>query len=164
MTLGQRTATFDSLLASSGNVYGGAGGSNFVTVQSVTNISLSSAANYFGLWASALDGGNTVELLSGGTSLGSFNLTSFVLGDAYRGNPAQGYGNGGEKYAFFNFHSGSSFDQIRLIENGGGGFELDNVTIGNAIPEPSSWALMLLGFGAIGYSMRRQRALLLELA
>ena len=26
-----------------------------------------------------------------------------------------------------------------------------------AVPEPSTWALMLLGFGAIGFSMRRRR-------
>lgn len=30
-----------------------------------------------------------------------------------------------------------------------------NVTGG--VPEPSTWAMMLLGFGAIGYSMRRSR-------
>ena len=28
----------------------------------------------------------------------------------------------------------------------------------NAVPEPGSWAMMLLGFGAAGYAMRRRRA------
>jgi hypothetical protein len=27
-----------------------------------------------------------------------------------------------------------------------------------AVPEPTTWALMLLGFGAVGYSMRRRRS------
>ena len=28
----------------------------------------------------------------------------------------------------------------------------------NAVPEPGTWAMMLLGFGAAGYAMRRRRA------
>jgi hypothetical protein len=31
------------------------------------------------------------------------------------------------------------------------------VTNANAIPEPGTWALMLLGFGATGFAMRRNR-------
>jgi hypothetical protein len=27
-----------------------------------------------------------------------------------------------------------------------------------AVPEPATWAMMLLGFGAIGFSMRRRRS------
>jgi len=30
--------------------------------------------------------------------------------------------------------------------------------VGSAVPEPGTWAMMLLGFGAIGFSMRRRRA------
>lgn len=36
----------------------------------------------------------------------------------------------------------------------------DNITFGsdvpNAVPEPGTWAMMLLGFGAIGFAMRRR--------
>lgn len=41
----------------------------------------------------------------------------------------------------------------------------DNITFGaatpgtGAVPEPSTWAMMLVGFGGIGYSMRRRRKL-----
>jgi hypothetical protein len=27
----------------------------------------------------------------------------------------------------------------------------------SAVPEPSTWAMMLIGFGAVGYSMRRRK-------
>ncbi len=33
-----------------------------------------------------------------------------------------------------------------------------------AVPEPATWAMMLLGFGAVGFSMRRKRSSLLQAA
>lgn len=36
-------------------------------------------------------------------------------------------------------------------------FEVDNFAI-NAVPEPGTWAMMLLGFAGIGLSMRRKRS------
>ena len=33
-----------------------------------------------------------------------------------------------------------------------------------AVPEPGTWAMMLVGFGAIGYSMRRRRKTILQIA
>ncbi len=35
-------------------------------------------------------------------------------------------------------------------------FEIDNLAIG-AVPEPATWAMMLLGFAGIGVSLRRRR-------
>ncbi|WP_114226440.1 MULTISPECIES: PEPxxWA-CTERM sorting domain-containing protein [Sphingomonas] len=35
---------------------------------------------------------------------------------------------------------------------------LDNVSVTAAVPEPATWALMLIGFGAVGVSMRKRRA------
>ena len=37
------------------------------------------------------------------------------------------------------------------------GFKLKSITVNTAVPEPGTWAMMLLGFGAAGYSMRRSR-------
>ena len=34
---------------------------------------------------------------------------------------------------------------------------LDNVTVTSAVPEPGTWAVMLVGFGGLGAVMRRQR-------
>jgi PEP-CTERM motif len=34
----------------------------------------------------------------------------------------------------------------------------------NVVPEPSTWAMMLLGFGVVGYSIRRRRKILLRQA
>ena len=38
-----------------------------------------------------------------------------------------------------------------------GGSESGNLTFRLAVPEPGTWALMLLGFGGIGLAMRRRR-------
>jgi hypothetical protein len=48
-----------------------------------------------------------------------------------------------------------NFTYLRLL-SGGNSFEIDNLWIG-AVPEPASWALMLLGFAGIGVAMRRRR-------
>jgi hypothetical protein len=48
-----------------------------------------------------------------------------------------------------------------LAESATGGLPpmvlLDGVTL-TAVPEPATWAMMLVGFGAIGYGLRRRRA------
>lgn len=38
-------------------------------------------------------------------------------------------------------------------------WQIDNLTIGEqaAVPEPATWAMMILGFGAVGSAMRRRR-------
>ena len=36
-------------------------------------------------------------------------------------------------------------------------FRLDNISVNAAVPEPGTWAMMLIGFGAMGVSMRRRR-------
>jgi PEP-CTERM motif len=53
---------------------------------------------------------------------------------------------------------------IKSIAFGPGGqrtnsvsFVLDNLTIGNAVPEPATWAMMILGFGMVGAAARRRR-------
>lgn len=60
--------------------------------------------------------------------------------------------------------NGSSLGNIdRLVFDGvggGGGFVLDNLTLNapgaGAVPEPTTWALLILGFGAVGAGMRRR--------
>jgi len=75
----------------------------------------------------------------------------------------------------FGFDSSSAFAFVRLIDviaeggtgNGGTvGADIDAVGAistrpagGGGVPEPAAWALMLLGFGALGSALRRTRRL-----
>ena len=73
----------------------------------------------------------------------------------------------GEPYAFVNFYAtgGTKFDRVVFLENpAGGGYESDNHTVGyfktmtgTGVPEPATWAMMIIGFGAVGSMVRTSR-------
>lgn len=56
----------------------------------------------------------------------------------------------------------SSSISLRAINSinatSGNDFALDNLSFASAVPEPSTWAMLFLGFGAIGLMMRRRQA------
>jgi hypothetical protein len=43
------------------------------------------------------------------------------------------------------------------MSSGQNAFEIDNIAV-NSVPEPGTWAMMLLGFGAIGFAIRRRKS------
>lgn len=59
-------------------------------------------------------------------------------------------------FAFVNFSSDIPITSIQFHQTGGG-FELDNVTLASVVPEPAEWSLIILGFAAVGMSVRRTR-------
>lgn len=133
--------------------------------------------NYFGLWISALDSNNDLKFYSNGTLVLDFTPTlmkSYINAmsnkAAYYGNPENGLDTS-EAFAFVNFIStDGTFDKVLFTNSGNSGFESDNDTVayrtpssvvfGNAIPEPTSLALLaggLAGLGVIGAARRRGR-------
>jgi hypothetical protein len=55
-------------------------------------------------------------------------------------------------------------ERIHTVEflSSGNSFEFDSLAgatanMGTAVPEPSTWAMMILGFGTVGYLIRRRR-------
>jgi len=92
------------------------------------------------------DGGNPSSVSA---SFGATNLLSLT-------NPGAtaGYTN----YEFNAFATGSSTALSFSFRDDPGFIFLDSVSIA-AVPEPSTWAMMLIGFGAVGFAMRRRNRL-----
>ncbi|WP_205479130.1 PEPxxWA-CTERM sorting domain-containing protein [Sphingomonas arenae] len=57
----------------------------------------------------------------------------------------------------FTASAGDAITGIRLLSSRNS-LEIDNIGVVSAVPEPGTWAMMLLGFGAIGFTMRRRQA------
>jgi len=79
--------------------------------------------------------------------------------------PATTKSNMGWEERTFDFTAVSALTNLRFSADpatslGQYGLTLDNVSIASvatAVPEPATWAMMLVGFGAIGATMRRKR-------
>jgi hypothetical protein len=117
---------------------------NLVSFGDIFNISF--------IWGS-VDTYNTLEVLgAGGAILATFTGANVALppnGDQVdpTKNPLV--------TLFFDGGDEALVEGLRLTSTQNA-FETDNYAI-NAVPEPGTWALMLLGFGALGMTMRRRR-------
>jgi hypothetical protein len=149
------------------------------------NSDIKGGVNYFGYWLSALDKGNFVTFYGDkGQKLFTFDPKDVINAvnmaakpTLYYGNPNSAYRpDSSEPFIFVNFFDTTgSFSKVSFSEvNNGGGYESDNHTIGHyatmgqgtnvslkfsaAAPEPATWAMMLLGFGGLGFAgYRRSR-------
>jgi len=103
---------------------------------------------------------------------GVFTLSSFDIASSFNNFPGSSFealgflnnlqvgsvsGSLGQFATFSGF--GTSVDYVTFNGFGGsGGFELDNIVLNGAangaVPEPATWAVMLLGFGFVGSAMR----------
>jgi hypothetical protein len=128
--------------------------------------------NYFGYWLSALDAGNQVVFKKAGVQVGALtpgDVLAQVSGQpAYFGNPNPAFlgQNSGQPYAFINFYDTTgTFDEVDFTQNMIGGYESDNHTVGfftkiggvtTAVPEPSAWIMMGLGFAGLSFAGHRR--------
>ena len=178
------SGTYTGLRVDGANVFGSAGGvgNHAVAARNTPGYELTLSTlrpegiTYFGYWLSALDRGNVLEFYNGATKIYTFTPADVitVLGNcpnAFCGNPTAPFlgQNSREAYAFVNifFTAGLTYDRVKFFESPAfGNYESDNHTVGyfqnivgNPVPEPATWAMLISGFGMVGFAARRRRAL-----
>ena len=89
---------------------------------------------------------NGIDVLVNGVSI--FNISGAGAG-ATVWSPQQ---------LFFTVGAGSTLAFAAIGTSDSLGGYLDSISLVSAVPEPSAWGMMLLGFGAIGFAMRRRRS------
>lgn len=88
-----------------------------------------------------------------GAILGQFNGSQF----SPLANGNQDLPTTNQRVTFSNTPDEAPIGGVRFLTTGNP-LEVDNVVFSSAVPEPATWAMMLMGFGAVGYSMRRRNA------
>lgn len=118
-------------------------------VAATTAALLSLGLVYDGTWEEKLDGLNGSHTVDFATL-----LTGIVYVGFHHGNGQGGPGNG---TAFYRLDAGAGLDQFTLFYNASSNAVLFANGVPRGVPEPATWAMMLLGFGAVGGAMRRRR-------
>jgi hypothetical protein len=157
------TVTFDWTLAGPATSLGGFGapgsGSGTFTVTTGANGDLITGMT-------GEIGGNSVTLLPLGTS-GSDDLL-FPIGTSFKGGVSvvdldtSGIAVSTTLGNFHIFGDGSPFSNGTvsgndIFETGPNGFGVGTLAVAAAVPEPSTWAMMLLGFCGLGFIAHRRR-------
>ncbi len=192
-TSNQIVGTYSGDLRSfSADRFGGAGGNGLYPELFAGSYTLDLATstgvpgvNYFGLWLSALDIGNTIQLYNNSALLYTFTpdtlqglVGSCSGANSFCGNPNSDFAGqvDYQQYAYLNFSDTNGyFNKVVFTETGWGGLETDNQAVGylssdrsfvfvtNATPtpEPGYLALSAIGFTVLAMvALRRRRFVL----
>jgi hypothetical protein len=66
--------------------------------------------------------------------------------------------------SFYKFDAGTSLDKLTLAFSATSNATLYKITTPPVVPEPATWAMMLIGFAAVGYALRRRRRVTVNFA
>jgi hypothetical protein len=110
--------------------------------------------NSLSFYLGSLDSFNTLSFLHNGTLITQFTGNQLTVPNPANGDQSAGDTN--RRY-FFSMAAADGVNQV-VFSSTGAGFEFDNIAAAiSAVPEPQTWAMMILGFGLIGLMLRNGR-------
>lgn len=111
---------------------------------------LTSLSFYLG----SLDDYNTISFYNGGSLVQSFTGTDLTV--PFDADGDQAAGNTNRRY-FFTFGAADNVNRV-VFNTTEPAFEFDDIAAAvSGVPEPSTWAMMILGFGLVGFMLRNGR-------
>ena len=127
----------------------------------LSSVTLYNTANAFngdrGTGDFSIFGSNTVALgqLVAPTLVASGTLTTGVPGAAPLGESFTATGS----FRYLSFNPTSVASAVPIVNNIQNNYGLNELKVfGTAVPEPTSWAMLMIGFGIVGAAARRRRS------
>jgi hypothetical protein len=155
--LGNNTVAFTGTTVGGGSSISANGGQ--ARVEGASGLQLSTVQ--FGLTDQATFNNLEFNLFGGTATSVTFSITDnegqlFTFANLALGS--------GENFFGFQGIQNETIRNVAFTLNGGGisdvrQIRLDGFAAASAVPEPTTWAMMLIGFGAVGYSMRSRKNL-----
>ncbi len=150
----------DSAQNVAANPFGAPAGNSYLYISTGgTSVIRSVAAGITGyravsFYIGSIDWGNTVDVLDlGGNLLRSFNGAEMAAPASPSGDQDFPLTN---RLLTFNADAGELIGGLRFTSSVDS-LEADNIKFTAAVPEPATWAMMLVGFGMIGATARYRR-------
>jgi hypothetical protein len=131
-------------------------GSQYLAVKAngrTTIASTSGGYNSVSFFIGSIDGYNTVEVLNtAGAIIGTYDDNDFTTPFEANGDGSSSITN---RRVTITAEAGDGLIGAIRFRTGANSLEVDNLVF--AVPEPSTWLMMLAGFGMVGMAMRARR-------
>lgn len=134
-----------------GNHFAAFGWGNETGVHSISQTLITQIGSLYSLTfdAGALGSGSQLLVTTAGGVTNAYSLTANNnLNSTFTNYGFNFVGTGSDKVTFAVTTSPDNIDAV-----------VDNVSVQGAVPEPATWAMMLMGFGGLGAVLRRRRGL-----